>query len=69
MKLMLGILIWLLILVFFPFVAIVALVLWPILWLISLPIRLVTTVVDAALNFLKAVLFLPARILSARQPA
>jgi hypothetical protein len=43
--------------------ALAAIILLPFLWLLSLPFRIVAVVVDALLAFLKAVLFLPARIL------
>jgi hypothetical protein len=35
----------------------------PFLWLLSLPFRIVAVVVEALIAFLKAVLFLPARLL------
>ncbi len=44
-------------------VALLALVLYPIVWVILLPFRILGFAVGAALEFLKAVLFLPARIL------
>ena len=46
--------------------ALLALVLFPILWLISLPLRLVGITVGALFAFLKAVLLLPARLLGWR---
>lgn len=66
MKLLLGILIWLAVFAFFPLLAIAALILWPIIWLISLPIRLVLMTIDAVMQLLKAVLLLPSRILGFR---
>lgn len=63
MKLLLGILVWLVVFAFFPLIAIAALVLWPVIWLISLPVRLLLMVIDAAMQLLKAVLLLPSRIL------
>lgn len=44
--------------------AILALVLFPIIWLLSLPFRLVGIAVGAVFALLKAVLFFPARVLS-----
>jgi hypothetical protein len=44
-------------------VAILALVLFPLVWLLSLPIRLVGITVGAAFALLRAILFLPARLL------
>jgi len=66
MKMLLGILIWLVVFAFFPLIAIAALILWPIIWLISLPIRLVFMAADAVMQLIKAVLLLPARILGLR---
>jgi hypothetical protein len=43
--------------------AILALILFPIIWLLSLPFRLVGVVLSAALALIKALLFLPARLL------
>ena len=43
--------------------ALAALVLWPVVWLVSLPFRLLAISLDAAFSLLKALLFLPARIL------
>jgi hypothetical protein len=43
--------------------ALLALLLLPILWLVSLPFRLVFTVVEAAFALIRALLFLPARLL------
>lgn len=44
-------------------VALLALVLFPIVWLISLPLRLIGITLDALFAFFRALLFLPARIL------
>jgi len=46
--------------------ALLALVLWPIVWLISLPLRLLGIAVDAVFALLRAVLYLPARVLGYR---
>jgi hypothetical protein len=46
--------------------AILALVLLPLLWLLALPFRIVGVLIEAVLAFLKAVLFLPARIMGYR---
>lgn len=43
--------------------ALLALVLYPIVWLLLLPFRLLGIAVDAVFELLKAVLFLPARLL------
>jgi hypothetical protein len=57
---------WLLLLVFCWPLALLALVLWPLFWLISLPFRLIGITFDALFAFLKAVLMLPARVLGYR---
>ena len=57
---------WLLLLVLCWPVALLALFLWPIVWLISLPFRLLGIAFDAAFALLRAVLFLPARVLGHR---
>jgi hypothetical protein len=46
--------------------AILAIVLWPLLWLLSLPFRAVGIAFDAVFALLRAILFLPARILGYR---
>lgn len=57
---------WCLLLVLCWPLALLALVLWPLVWLISLPFRLVGIAFDALFAFLHAVLFLPARVLGYR---
>ena len=46
--------------------AVLALLLWPLLWLVSLPFRLLAISFEAAFALLRAVLFLPARLLGYR---
>ncbi|MEM8994172.1 MAG: hypothetical protein AAGF23_05190 [Acidobacteriota bacterium] len=46
--------------------ALLALVLYPVIWLLLLPFRLVGIAVEGVFAILKAVLFLPARLLGAR---
>jgi len=46
--------------------ALLALVLWPVVWLLTLPFRLVGIAVGSVLATLRALLFLPARLLGAR---
>lgn len=46
--------------------ALLALVLWPFVWLFSLPFRLVGITFEALFALLRAVLLLPARILGYR---
>ena len=47
--------------------ALLALVLWPIVWLLSIPFRLVGITFHALFAFLGALLFLPARLLGYRR--
>jgi hypothetical protein len=63
---MVKFLLWLLLLVFCWPLALLALVLYPFVWLVLLPFRLVGIAVDGVFQLLKAVLFLPARLLGAR---
>ena len=49
--------------------ALLALVLWPVVWLVSLPFRLVGITFAAIFAFLRALLFLPARVLGGRTAA
>jgi hypothetical protein len=46
--------------------ALLALVLWPLMWLLSLPFRLIGITFDAVFALLRAILFLPARVLGYR---
>jgi hypothetical protein len=47
--------------------AVLVLVLFPFVWLLSLPFRLVGITVGAAFAFIRAVLYLPARLLGFRK--
>lgn len=60
---MAGFLLWLLLLVFCWPLALLALVLYPVVWLLFLPLRLVGITVGAVFALLGAVLMLPARVL------
>jgi hypothetical protein len=60
---MLGFLMWLMVLFLCWPLALLALVLYPLVWLICLPFRLVGIGVEAVFAFLRAVLMLPARVL------
>ena len=64
---MLKFLLWLLLFVVCWPLALLALVLWPVVWLLSLPFRLVGITFEALFAVLKAVLFLPARVLGYRR--
>ncbi|HOY23930.1 MAG TPA: hypothetical protein PK002_12305, partial [Cellvibrio sp.] len=61
---MLTFICWLLLFIVCWPLALIALILWPFIWLITLPFRLIGITFDALFAFLRAVLFLPARLLS-----
>lgn len=63
MKVLLLVVCWFLLLAISWPLALLALVVLPIVWLISIPLRLVGITVGAAFALLRAVLFLPARLL------
>jgi len=46
--------------------ALVALILFPIVWLLSLPLRLIAICLDAAFSLIRAILFVPSRLLGYR---
>jgi hypothetical protein len=48
-------------------VALLALVLFPVVWLISLPLRLIGITLEAVFALMRALLFLPARLLGYRR--
>ncbi|XHS78552.1 hypothetical protein ACFJGW_00860 [Burkholderiaceae bacterium UC74_6] len=54
---------WLLLLIFCWPLALLALVLYPIVWLLTLPFRLIGISVAAVFALLTAILFLPAKVL------
>ena len=60
---MLAFLLWFFLLIFCWPLAIMALVLYPLVWLLLLPFRIVGIAVDGALQLVSAIIFLPARIL------
>jgi hypothetical protein len=60
---MIKFLLWLLLLVVCWPLAILALILWPIVWLLSLPFRLLGIAVDGVFGVLRGIITLPARIL------
>ncbi len=66
MKALLLLVAWFLLFVLCWPLAVLALVLFPLAWLISLPFRLVGITFEAVFAFLRALLFLPARILGGR---
>jgi len=60
---------WLVLLVLCWPLALLALVLWPLVWLVSLPFRLIGITFSAMFAFLSALLTLPARLLGWRPHA
>ncbi len=60
---MLKLLLWLLLLVFCWPLALLALALWPVVWLLSIPCRLLGIAVEGVFALLRAVIMLPARVL------
>lgn len=58
-----GLLVWCVLLVVCWPVALLALVIYPVVWLVLLPFRVVGIAVGGVLGLLEAVLFLPVRVL------
>jgi hypothetical protein len=63
---MIKFLLWLLLLAVCWPLAIVALVMWPIVWLLMLPFRLVGLAVEGVFALLRAIVLLPARLVGGR---
>lgn len=63
---MLKFMLWLLLFVLCWPLAVIALVLWPFVWLLSLPFRAVGIAVEGFFALLRAVVMLPARVLGGR---
>jgi hypothetical protein len=63
---MVTFLLWCLLLVVCWPLALLALVLYPLVWLILLPFRIVGIAVGGVLELLKAIIFLPARLIGGR---
>jgi hypothetical protein len=57
---------WLLLLIFCWPLALLALILYPLVWLILLPFRLVGIAVEGVFAFLRALIMLPARVLGGK---
>ena len=64
---MLSFLVWVLLLMVCCPIALLALLVYPVVWLLLLPFRLLGIGVDAVFNLLKAIVMLPARVLG-QQP-
>ncbi len=67
MKVLILFVAWLILLALSWPLALLALVVAPLLWLIALPFRLLAVVVSATFALIKSLLFLPARILGHRE--
>jgi hypothetical protein len=63
---MLTFILWCILLVLCWPLALIALLLYPLVWVLLLPFRLVGIAVEGVFAFLRAVIFLPARILGGR---
>jgi hypothetical protein len=64
---MLKFLLWLLLLLLCWPLALLALLLWPIVWVISIPFRILGIAFEGVFALLRAILFLPARLLGGEQ--
>lgn len=65
---MIKFLLWLILLVLCWPLAILALILYPVVWLLLLPFRILGIAVGAVLELFKAIITLPARILKGPRP-
>lgn len=63
---MIGLVLWLLLLFFCWPLALVALILYPLVWLLLLPFRLLGVAVEGVFALLRALIMLPARALRGR---
>jgi hypothetical protein len=63
---MFGFLLWCILLVVCWPLALIALVLYPLVWLLLLPFRIVGIAVGGVLELVRAIIFLPARVLRGR---
>ena len=66
MRIFNSFILWLILLVLCWPLALLALIVYPLFWLLLLPFRLVGITVDALFEALRALLFLPARLLGAK---
>jgi hypothetical protein len=67
MKTIITLLLWAILLAVCWPLALLFIVVWPILWLLSIPFRIVATVMEAGLALIAAILFLPVRLLGHRR--
>jgi hypothetical protein len=66
MSFVLAVLVWCVLFVVAWPLALLAILLLPLLWLLSIPFRIFGALVEALLAFIKAIFFLPARMLGHR---
>jgi hypothetical protein len=66
MKFILALFLWFILLALCWPLAILLVLAWPVLWLLSIPFRIVGYALGGMLAFVKALFFLPARLLGAR---
>jgi len=66
---MVKFLLWLLLLAVSWPLALLALVLWPVVWLLALPFRLLGIAVEGVFALLRSIVMLPARLLGGRPRA
>jgi hypothetical protein len=66
---MIKLLLWLILFILCWPLALLVLVLWPIVWLVLLPFRILGIAVEGVFELLRAILFLPARLLGGRPGA
>jgi hypothetical protein len=64
---MVGFLLWIILFILCWPLALLVLVLWPIVWLISIPLAIVGIGLEAVFELLRAILFLPVRLLGGRR--
>jgi len=64
---MVGFLLWVLLLILCWPLALLALVVYPVVWLLTLPFRLVGLAVEGVFELLRAIILLPARVLGGRR--
>ena len=64
---MIKFLLWCFLFIFCWPLALLALVLYPIVWLILLPFRIVGIAIEGALELVKGIIFLPGRLLRTKQ--
>lgn len=66
---MVKLLLWLLLLVVCWPLAVLALLAWPFLWLLSIPFRIVGALLEGLVGLVRALFLLPARLVGARARA